>query len=129
MTKEEHIAYWVETAERDWRAVKNMYKSKDYLQALFFAHLVLEKLLKACWVKDNEENIPPKIHNLVVITGKTKLNLNENDLEFLSSMNQFQMEGRYPDYTQKLYKLYKATQTKDVLDNVKMMRLCILKEL
>ncbi len=47
LTKEEHIKYWLNTAKKDWRAVQNMYKSRDYLPALFFAHLVLEKLCKA----------------------------------------------------------------------------------
>lgn len=36
MTKQEHINYWIFTAEKDWQAVLNMYKSKDYVQALFF---------------------------------------------------------------------------------------------
>jgi hypothetical protein len=47
MTKEEHIKFWTETAEKDWNAVENLVASKNYLHALFFAHLVLEKLTKA----------------------------------------------------------------------------------
>jgi len=119
LTKEEHIAYWVETAERDWRAVQNMYKSKDYLQALFFAHLVLEKYCKALWVKNNKGNSPPKIHNLVAILNESGISYSTEQLDFMIIMNNFQLEGRYPDYKQKLYKTYKEENTREVLDQVK----------
>lgn len=51
------------------------------------------------------------------------------DLEFLSRMNQFQLEGRYPDYMQKLYKTYRAKQAKNILDKVNSVRKWLLKEL
>ena len=53
MTKQEHIDYWVEAANKDWLAIQEMYNAKTFVYALFFAHLVLEKLAKAHWVKDN----------------------------------------------------------------------------
>ncbi len=129
LTKEEHIKYWVDTAKKDWRAIQNMYKSKDYLHALFFAHLVLEKLCKAHWVKDNTVNTPPKIHNLNTIVDKTKLQLSEEDRNFFFNMNQFQLERRYPDYKNEMYKKYKAVQTKIILDQVDTLRKCLLKSL
>jgi len=129
LTKDEHIKYWVNTAKKDWRAVQNMYKSRDYLQALFFAHLVLEKLCKAHWVKDNISNTPPKIHNLVTLADRTKLQISEDDRNFFFNMNQFQLEGRYPDYKNELYKKYKAVQTKKILDQVDTIRKCLLKSL
>jgi HEPN domain-containing protein len=79
LTKEEHIKYWVSTAKKDWVAVQNMYKYRDYLHALFFAHLVLEKLCKAHWVKDDISNTPPKIHNLITLIDKTKFQISEDD--------------------------------------------------
>ena len=89
MTKQEHIDYWVKTAERDWAAVQNIYKAKEYVYALFFAHLVLEKLLKAHWVKDNIDNTPPKIHHLVYLTNKIKLSFTEEEADFFNLINQF----------------------------------------
>lgn len=129
LTKEEHIKYWVTTAKNDWRAIQNMYKSRDYLHALFFAHLVLEKLCKAHWVKDNVSNTPPKIHNLITLADRTKLQLTEDDRAFFFEMNNFQLEGRYPDYKNELYKKYKAVQTKKILDQVDTIRICLLKNL
>jgi HEPN domain-containing protein len=126
MTKQEHIDYWVETANKDWQALLNMYQSKDYVQALFFSHLVLEKLCKARWVKDNVINTPPKTHNLLVILENTKLQITDEDAVFFRAMNQFQLEGRYPDYANTIYKTYKADNTKIVLDNVNTKRIWLL---
>lgn len=47
MTKQEYIAYWKTAAEKDWEVVQNLFDKANYPHALFFAHLVLEKLLKA----------------------------------------------------------------------------------
>lgn len=109
--------------------MQHLLKGKSYIQALFFAHLVLEKILKAHWVKDNEENTPPKIHNLLNIFAKTSLQLPDTDKDFLAIMNQFQLEGRYPDYKLELYKKYKSVQTKKNLEQVNTIRKCLLKKL
>ena len=129
MAKQEHIDYGKFTAAKDWDALLNMYQSKDYVQALFFSHLVLEKLCKAHWVKDNVENIPPKTHNLLVLLENTKLFISEEDTVFFRAMNQFQLEGRYPDYTNSIYRLYKEENTRIVIDNVNIKRLWLLENL
>ncbi len=89
-----------------------MFKSKDYIHALFFSHLVLEKLCKAHWVKTNTANTPPKIHNLITLASQANLQLTVADVGFLGQMNQFQLEGRYPDYTSKLYHTFKRRTNK-----------------
>ena len=98
MTKSDHIEYWIKSAEDDWEAVLSLFNSKKYVQCLFFAHLVLEKWCKAHWVKDNANDYPPKTHNLVRLVQETKLDLSVDDLAFLEQFNDFQLEGRYPDY-------------------------------
>ena len=129
LTKEEHIKYWVNGSKRDWRTVKHMFTTKDFLPALFFSHLLLEKLCKAHWVKDNSGNTPPKIHNLPGLVLQTKLQLADEEIDFLREMNQFQIEGRYADYKDLLYKTYKAEKTKLILDKVNTMRLCLLRKM
>ena len=104
MTKDEYINYWKETSVMDWSSAEDLFKTKHFVQALFFAHLALEKLCKAAWVKHNEPNHPPRIHNLVYILKQTPLTLNETQLDFLLLFNDFQLEGRYPDYQNKIYK-------------------------
>ena len=64
MDKKQIIEYWVNSASHDWDAVNSLFKTGNYMHSLFFAHLTIEKLLKAHWVKDNEEDYPPRVHNL-----------------------------------------------------------------
>ncbi len=129
MNKKDHIKYWVDTAVDDWASVNLLLKGKQYLRALFFGHLTLEKLCKAHWVKDNESNYPPKIHNLVWLVEKTNLSLSADDMDFLRRINDFQLEGRYPDYLENMNRAYKAKNTKEILDKINLIRKCLLKEL
>ena len=57
MTKMQHINYWVDTALYDWKGAESAFRTKNYPHCLFWAHLVLEKLAKAHWVKTHQENI------------------------------------------------------------------------
>src|SRR5215471_311688 len=98
MTKEEHIEYWITAAEKNLKTVKHLFNDKDFPEALFFAHLTLEKLCKAIWVKNNSENNPPKIHNLVRLLELARIELNDEQKDFFLMFNNFQLEGRYPDY-------------------------------
>ena len=43
MTKEQIIEYWANAANRDWKAAQDLASSGNLVQALFFAHLVIEK--------------------------------------------------------------------------------------
>ena len=58
MNKSDYIEYWRLTAGKDWEAAGHLFEKGDYLHSLFFAHLVLEKLLKAHFVK----TMPPIFH-------------------------------------------------------------------
>ena len=104
MTKQEHIAYWLTTAKRDVDSMNNLLLSKEYQWSLFVGHLAIEKLLKAFWVRNNDELTPPRTHNLLVIAAQSKLTLSEEERELLADVNEFNMESRYPDYKQSFYK-------------------------
>ncbi len=106
-----------------------MCQSNEFVQALFFSHLALEKLCKAHWVKDNSTNTPHKTHNFLVIFTNTQLQLNPVDEDFFRAMNQFQLEGRYPDYANTIYKTYNAHNTKIIIDKVNIKRTWLLENL
>ena len=129
MTKEEHINYWVDTAQKDWIATESMFTTKNYLHCLFWAHLVLEKLAKAHWVKTHQGNIPPKIHNIVWLLEESNTALEEDVVDFLEGFNKFQLSGRYPDYTNKIYKMCTKEFTFDNLEKVKEIRQCLIEAL
>ncbi len=50
--KEELIKYWNDTSDDDFETMMAMFDSKRYVWALFVGHLMIEKLLKACYVSD-----------------------------------------------------------------------------
>ena len=129
MTKQQHIEYWINTAEEDWITVGALFDSKRYLHTLFWAHLVLEKLAKAHWIKNNEENIPPKIHNLITLLEQANVDLGEEKMNFLLTYNKFQLSTRYPDYLNKVYALCTKQVAEIQLDEVKEIRKCLLKML
>lgn len=118
MTKEEHIGYWIKSAENDWSVVKTLFESANYVHGLFFAHLVLEKICKAHWVKSNENNTPPRTHNLVVLVRQSNLELPETELIFMEEFNDFQLEGRYPDYQFEIHKRCSKDYSEQLLKRV-----------
>lgn len=119
MTKKDYIDYWEVTAEKDWVAAEHLFEKADFLHCLFFAHLTLEKLLKAHFVKDNVSDFPPKTHNLLYLLSQTSLAPTQDQLKLLSQMNQFQLDGRYPDYKLNMYKIADQPYTEALLNDVK----------
>jgi len=63
---------------------------------LFFAHLALEKALKAHFCRATNELAPP-IHNLVRLAEGAGLILTPEQRDLLAEVNSFNIEGRYPE--------------------------------
>ncbi len=129
MTKEEHIQHWIDQAAEDWSAVETLFNGKKYLHALFFAHLVIEKISKAIWIKHHTENIAPRTHNISFLLSSTPTVLSEEQQEFLLYLNRFQLEGRYPDYMTNIAALCTEDFTKDILDRTKELRECLVNQM
>jgi len=129
MTKLQYIDYWVDTAENDWVTVDALLAAKRYSHCLFWAHLVLEKLVKAHWVKNHEENIPPKTHNIIWLLDESAVEMTPEDMMFLESFNRFQLSTRYPDYLRKIEKFCTEELAKSQLEKVKEIRQCLLSKL
>jgi HEPN domain-containing protein len=123
MTKADYINYWKVTAGKDWEVVSHLFEKEDYLHCLFFSHLTLEKLLKAHFIKDNEENFPPKTHNLLFLASHTTLSPSSDVLRLLSQMNQFHIDSRYPDYKLNMYKIADKSYTENLLKEVEKVKI------
>ena len=90
------IEYWQTGAEEEMLNAKIMIENKRYLAGLFFCHLCIEKILKALIVKTTQ-NHPPRIHDLERLLVITQLTLDVEQMIFLTEMQVFQIEGRYPE--------------------------------
>jgi HEPN domain-containing protein len=128
-TKEEHIDFWIEQANDDWNAVHTLFNGKNYLQSLFFSHLVIEKICKSLWIKHNIENVPPRTHNLISLLSATPIILTDEQREFLLILNRFQLEGRYPDYMTQMHNICNERFTKDMINFVNEFRIWLQEKL
>ena len=129
MTKQDHIAYWTDLAARDWKVAQNLFASKDYVFCLFLAHLTIEKLSKALWVHDNLDNTPPRTHNILRILDATTFQRTSSQTTLAATLNNFQMESRYPGDTAAVYNATTETFTRDLLRDTLDFRQCLLNKL
>jgi HEPN domain-containing protein len=95
--------YWLESSERDFLTMKNMYEKKDYHWVLFVGHLVIEKLLKAYYVKKNNKPAP-LIHNLLKLAQDSGIEPEEDKKLFFVTVTAFNLNARYDDYKADFYK-------------------------
>ena len=128
MTKEQHIGHWVDTADKDWITVEVLLAGGCYLHCLNWAHLMLETIAKAHWIKNHDENLPPRIHNIVWLLVESGVDLEEEKMAFLNRFNRFTLWAP-PDYGNKLAKLCTAEYTELIIEEVKDIRTCLLKML
>lgn len=103
MTREEIVEYWLESAEQDYQTMLHLYECKDYHWSLFMGHLVLEKTLKALYVNFKDAEVP-RIHDLLRLSQKIDLILNDKQKDALDLVTSFNIAARYPDYKQSFYK-------------------------
>lgn len=104
MELKEQIAYWLNSAEHDLETAESLYSSRKFDWCLFLGHLVLEKAIKAAYIYENQEDFPPKTHNLVRLMKKTALPADEDMIFWLDQVNDFHLEVRYPDFRNEFYK-------------------------
>jgi HEPN domain-containing protein len=128
MTKEEIIKYWIESSDKDFHTMEHLYGSKDYSWALFIGHLVIEKLLKAYYIKVKDTQ-HPHIHDLMRVVEKTGIEVNEEQKFFFNTVTTFYLNSRYEDYKFKFYKKCTPAYTESWINNIKQYRLWIKEKL
>lgn len=91
------MMYWLNESKENFDTAQILYRNNKFLETAFFCQLSTEKMLKA-FIAKRTETMPPKIHNLLSLANKANLDneLSESQLEFLTDLNPFQLEGRYP---------------------------------
>jgi HEPN domain-containing protein len=90
------IAYWQEGAQEDWVVAQELVNGNRTRHGLFFAHLALEKVLKA-HVCGQTRDLAPRIHNLVRLAELADISLRPEQIDVLAEMNAFNLESRYPE--------------------------------
>ncbi len=119
MDKNEYINYWRQLANEDFETAEYNFLGKRHVPGLFFLHLAIEKMLKANWVYDNLSNTPPFTHDLQKIASETELNFAAEQYDYLSVINTWNIEARYPDYKKTLFKIADESYLKHHLEKCK----------
>lgn len=97
--KEKIVQFWVESSNQNFETMQHLMQSKDYNWALFLGHLVIEKLLKAHYVRKHHKH-PLFIHDLLRLSHKIELELTEEQEEWLDEISTFNLNTRYDNYKQ-----------------------------
>jgi len=103
-------------------------QSKDYNWALFLGHLVIEKLLKAHYVKKHQKH-PLFTHDLLRLTQKIELVLTEEQEEWLDEISTFNLNTRYDNYKQEFRNRCTLEFTTHWIKNIETLRLWLINQL
>ncbi|MBY0436002.1 MAG: HEPN domain-containing protein [Cyclobacteriaceae bacterium] len=126
MSKQDHIDYWKKEAERNWETAVYLKDGRQHVMSLFLLHLVIEKLLKGHWVKDNVDNFPPRTHDLQYLHNQTSLDISASDYDYLAIVNQWSIDTRYPDFRNKIYSIATDTYVKEQFQHVEKIKSWLL---
>ncbi len=126
--KNKTIRYWLQSSDDDFETMLVLFSNKRYNWSLFIGHLMVEKLLKAYYVKVKNE-YPPLIHNLLRLAEIANISLDEGKKAELATITAFNIQARYDDY--KMSFQNKCTQefTEQWIDKLKEIRLWIKEQI
>ncbi|MBN1905826.1 MAG: HEPN domain-containing protein [Deltaproteobacteria bacterium] len=125
---DKYIKYWIGSAEHDFEVAESLFENARYDWCLFIAHLVLEKIMKALYVQ-HVNDFPPRTHDLIRISEMIGLDINEDTMEFLDSVNTFNISTRYPDEKLRFYKLCTKEFAEENFNRIKEIRDWLLKKI
>jgi HEPN domain-containing protein len=123
---EKIVSYWIGSSDNDFDAMNHLFRSKDYHWSLFVGHLVIEKLLKAYFVK-NQNEYPPFIHDLRRLAEAANLTLTADQKLFFDTVTRFNISARYDDYKLKFYTLCTREWTEKIEEYRKWIKETLLK--
>lgn len=116
--KEKLINYWVGSSEKDYQTMVDLFNTKNYNWSLFMGHLVIEKLLKALFIKECKK-MPPFIHDLRRIVEKMDIQIEEERKVTLDAITRFNINTRYDDYKDSFYALCTFEFTNEWIKKIK----------
>ena len=118
------IDYWIESSDDDFDTMIVMFDGKRFNWSLFVGHLMIEKLLKAYYVKSKQDH-PPFIHNLLRIAELSEIKMTEKQKLFFVTVTAFNINARYDDYKLSFQKKCTFEYTAEWIKELKTHRLWI----
>ncbi len=111
--------YWIESADEDYNVMLDLKEKNRNTYCLFFGQMVIEKLLKALYAKNNKGTpYAPKTHDLLYLAEKLKLELTEEQEVTLNEITTFNLSTRYDDYKRAFYNKCTDEYTKEQIKKI-----------
>ena len=115
--------YWIKSADEDFVTMEILYKNKQNTWCLYIGQLIIEKLLKALYAKNNKGTpYAPKTHDLLYLAEKMKMELTEEQRISLDTITRFNLEARYDDYKESFSQSCTNEYTAKQIKNIKEVR-------
>ncbi|MCD4785504.1 MAG: HEPN domain-containing protein [Candidatus Eremiobacteraeota bacterium] len=121
------IDYWIQISEYDFEVAKSLFEKGHYIYVGFMCHQVIEKILKAAYVKATE-TIPPRTHNLdKLITGSGNAGkISQEYLNFLDELTPLNIEARYPAHKDAIYKMIDKKKARTIIEKTESLKTWII---
>lgn len=112
--------YWIESADEDYNVMLDLKEKNRNTYCLFFGQMVIEKLLKALYAKNNKgAPYAPKTHDLLYLAEKLNLELTEEQEVTLNEITTFNLSTRYDDYKRAFYNKCTDEYTEEQINKIK----------
>jgi HEPN domain-containing protein len=100
---DDRSAYWLDMAEYDMETARAMLRTARFLYVGFMCHQVIEKVLKAYFVRVKRAD-PPYTHNLRMLAASCGLyeRLTDDQKDSMEMLAPLNIEARYPAYKQQM---------------------------
>ena len=112
--------YWIKSSDKDYEVMLDLKEKNRNTYCLFFGQMVIEKLLKALYAKNNKEApYAPKTHDLLYLAEKLNLELTEEQEVILNEITTFNLSTRYDDYKRAFYNKCTDEYTEEQINKIK----------
>jgi HEPN domain-containing protein len=123
MNTEEKYEYWYDIAKYDLETADAMYLSGRWLYVAYMCQQAIEKMAKGIYLYRIDDNVP-RTHNISKLVASIAGTLppdavSKDKYEFFDEMTTFYLQGRYPEYKEKLGALMNRAKAKIILDKSK----------
>ena len=120
--------YWLSSSDNDYEVLLTLFQSRNYNWALFLGHIVLEKLIKAYYVKKTGTHAPYS-HDLRLLAKKCEIDFSDNIALQLDVITSFNINTRYDSFKEDFQKRCTPEFSNEWINNIKLLRQWIKEKL
>jgi len=110
--------YWLSSSNSDYEVMLNLFQSRNYNWALFLGHIVLEKLIKAYFVKNTSTHAPFS-HDLRLLARKCEIEFSNEMMLQLDVITSFNINARYDSFKEDFQKRCTPEFSNEWINNIK----------